>query len=660
MRPDDRLHQTRRESTSTRTGSLTASAMNRLRRRRSTDAARQDPKRPRPADQGSQASAIKATSAKDDYTDEFFQSAESPSAFTSEAEPRSFSLSHDVTRSPPLRGSTEEEMLLDSELIASEMYLPSGFDALSEEAEFFDAPNELSDLGDETGFERPSFLASHERARITPVSLPPSPPLPPNASADFGDSSQLNSQQSSQLSSRDNEANQVSVLSRVLLAAATLTASHLVGEQLSHGEQYGGSGRLRGQRSSPHPFNSPANAVPTSTQDRSSLPARGSPHVPGHASVPETEFSQTVHGANAREDDTEQATQDPVSFLDFLEQLRSGGHTLELWQAMFDTNRAANFFRFFRFPEDGEGRIPILLMGIRSAERGNSYDREQNENADSEADLDQEEPDLRNSDDFEFPSESRMQGDSFFRVSEEHDQYRESSPLRDDSSSEEDSVSEEEQSELDSADDNALIDAIFSDLLDGSYNSTNEHNESDEQSDLSDHNLSDDDSSDYSDDIEEHTESGDSHDNESDDASIQESARRGHHSWVIYVIGGAYPPNHPIFFAPSLLTDSPSYEDMLFVEQLLGPIKPPVASMGDVFSAGGIFTLSEGSHLLAERCPICLVDYAIDDVCRELNCKHAFHQDCVDSWLTKSHNSCPMCRQEGVPSRLPNFTRNST
>ncbi|KAJ7560301.1 hypothetical protein O6H91_04G123000 [Diphasiastrum complanatum] len=44
------------------------------------------------------------------------------------------------------------------------------------------------------------------------------------------------------------------------------------------------------------------------------------------------------------------------------------------------------------------------------------------------------------------------------------------------------------------------------------------------------------------------------------------------------------------------------------------------------------------------ECAVCLVRYADCDVLRMLStCKHAFHVDCVDTWL-HSHSTCPLCR----------------
>ncbi|KAL4511748.1 hypothetical protein ABPG72_012593 [Tetrahymena utriculariae] len=44
------------------------------------------------------------------------------------------------------------------------------------------------------------------------------------------------------------------------------------------------------------------------------------------------------------------------------------------------------------------------------------------------------------------------------------------------------------------------------------------------------------------------------------------------------------------------------------------------------------------------QCIICLAKYSNDDDVRKLNCKHYFHQHCVDEWLKKKKD-CPVCRQ---------------
>ncbi|KAK2861086.1 hypothetical protein FQN49_004557 [Arthroderma sp. PD_2] len=139
----------------------------------------------------------------------------------------------------------------------------------------------------------------------------------------------------------------------------------------------------------------------------------------------------------------------------------------------------------------------------------------------------------------------------------------------------------------------------------------------------------------------------------------------GGRSWLIYVVGTNLAENHPAFAAPSLFTDNPTYEDMVLLSSLLGPAKPPVATQDEISSAGGLYRLVEYSGALvaeiiggghenvpiaeSERCLICLCDYEAADEVRILNkCKHVYHRECIDEWLTTGRNSCPLCRGEGV------------
>ncbi|RVD80309.1 uncharacterized protein DFL_008211 [Arthrobotrys flagrans] len=147
----------------------------------------------------------------------------------------------------------------------------------------------------------------------------------------------------------------------------------------------------------------------------------------------------------------------------------------------------------------------------------------------------------------------------------------------------------------------------------------------------------------------------------SPDSSRHQS--EGTRSWIIYVLGGSYPENHPILTTPSLFTDTPTYEDMMLLSSLIAPVKPPVASREDVESAGGLFAVRlEGTVIghngdsatviqlnPGERCLVCLSDFENDEICRQLaKCHHVFHKDCIDEWLTTGRNSCPLCRSKGV------------
>lgn len=126
----------------------------------------------------------------------------------------------------------------------------------------------------------------------------------------------------------------------------------------------------------------------------------------------------------------------------------------------------------------------------------------------------------------------------------------------------------------------------------------------------------------------------------------EDSPTEGNRSWIIYVLGGSYPENHPILTTPSLFTDSPTYEDMLLLSTLLGPAKPPVASAEDVAAASGLYKISildgnvfavavDGEERVpipaGERCLVCLCDYEVDEETRRLiKCDHFFHRECID------------------------------
>lgn len=160
-------------------------------------------------------------------------------------------------------------------------------------------------------------------------------------------------------------------------------------------------------------------------------------------------------------------------------------------------------------------------------------------------------------------------------------------------------------------------------------------------------------------------------------------------TYLVYVIGGNYPRDHPVLRIPNLITGGPlSDEEMALVAELMGPAKPPTATSEEIeksglkiVDGGDMAALAEKHEVLdscVERClvspasqatpalssalrvglpeeigalltvQICLSEYETGEECRVLNCRHAFHKDCVDQWLSKGSNSCPACRTEAV------------
>lgn len=56
-------------------------------------------------------------------------------------------------------------------------------------------------------------------------------------------------------------------------------------------------------------------------------------------------------------------------------------------------------------------------------------------------------------------------------------------------------------------------------------------------------------------------------------------------------------------------------------------------------------TVSEGG--VYKQCPICWTDFKRHHLVTPLPCnaKHIYHSSCIESWIRKGYNSCPLCRQ---------------
>merc|ERR1712087_305120 len=44
-------------------------------------------------------------------------------------------------------------------------------------------------------------------------------------------------------------------------------------------------------------------------------------------------------------------------------------------------------------------------------------------------------------------------------------------------------------------------------------------------------------------------------------------------------------------------------------------------------------------------CAVCLDDFQRGEELRLLPCEHAYHRHCIDPWLAKQSELCPMCKQ---------------
>ncbi|KAK0451408.1 uncharacterized protein EV420DRAFT_1560824 [Desarmillaria tabescens] len=135
----------------------------------------------------------------------------------------------------------------------------------------------------------------------------------------------------------------------------------------------------------------------------------------------------------------------------------------------------------------------------------------------------------------------------------------------------------------------------------------------------------------------------------------------GSRTFLIYVIGGYYPPDH------SIVTGEPnnfdSFEALLDLAELLGQVKPPTVSKEEIDKSGlevikstRLAEYERGGKISSnciDRCLICLDDYEPEDDVRVMTCRHAFHQKCVDTWLQTGKNNCPACRGTGVSTEAP-------
>ncbi|CAO3590142.1 unnamed protein product [Absidia cylindrospora] len=124
--------------------------------------------------------------------------------------------------------------------------------------------------------------------------------------------------------------------------------------------------------------------------------------------------------------------------------------------------------------------------------------------------------------------------------------------------------------------------------------------------------------------------------------------------WLVYVMSGSHRQqqqqpsrHHPTF--TQLLSDNPTYEDMLWLSNILGPARPVTTTQQAIDATLPIYSWSDETTKQTmlqdtERCLVCLDDFVPKHSVRVLKCRHVFHVECVDRWLVEAHNSCPVCR----------------
>ncbi|KAK9446492.1 uncharacterized protein V1518DRAFT_423902 [Limtongia smithiae] len=511
---------------------------------------------------------------------------------------------------------------------------------------------------------------------LLPTSAPPLPPLPPLSSprrrtglgSALGGSRPLSSSSwntpprdstvsdflgESAIRERPDE-DQAAMLSRLLSIAAAATAASLVGN--SGSSVFSNTARRRRSRNP----GSTDEAAGTTADDAEDILSSFS-GVPGVDSG-----SSTTSGHNSDSADGDNSVDG--SFDGFLRALQNGGLAAELRN---ETSRMRsseagngeapaplNFFRMFRFGSNagnnhsnnggtGARMVPVIIVGIRSVNsRNNDSSAGGGDGADESAQSFLENLPLSLGATASGSGHTRATGATRTR--------------RSDSTTAANTTPRPRRGNLLFDDD---------DIITSRSDDEDDDDDDDDIDMASDEDRSDDedaDDEDYMEDIDMHSEqetfprrrsqrSRRSQDTNGDgvvppsgtQASPNTRSSSGVRSWIIYVLGGQYPENHPILTTPSLFTDTPTYEDMLLLSSFIGPAKPPVASQQDVQSSGGVTTATEAEA--GERCLVCLSDFELGEECRKLQqCGHLFHRSCIDEWLTTGRNSCPLCRAVGV------------
>lgn len=76
--------------------------------------------------------------------------------------------------------------------------------------------------------------------------------------------------------------------------------------------------------------------------------------------------------------------------------------------------------------------------------------------------------------------------------------------------------------------------------------------------------------------------------------------------------------------------------------QSFQPQGPPPTSKSFLESLPSI-KMDESLSIEHVRCPVCLLDWEVDEDVTQLPCKHVYHPDCIKTWL-KQANTCCVCR----------------
>ncbi|KAF9292524.1 hypothetical protein BGZ68_003430 [Mortierella alpina] len=130
--------------------------------------------------------------------------------------------------------------------------------------------------------------------------------------------------------------------------------------------------------------------------------------------------------------------------------------------------------------------------------------------------------------------------------------------------------------------------------------------------------------------------------------------------WIVLSLSGGYISS--LLAAGANREGGASYDDLWMLSNLIGPARPLTTTQEAIDEAGfpvgrfehavqgirDVATLGDGT-----RCLVCMSEYEEGEDMRALKCRHGFHQECIDKWLTTGANKCPVCRTAAVVSEPP-------
>jgi len=96
------------------------------------------------------------------------------------------------------------------------------------------------------------------------------------------------------------------------------------------------------------------------------------------------------------------------------------------------------------------------------------------------------------------------------------------------------------------------------------------------------------------------------------------------------------------------LTGEGNYEELLRLEDALGGAVAHGLSVGEMLSLA-VRPIDDATLAASDlgSCCICCCEFVAGDRLMSLHCKHAFHPECISTWL-RAKRTCPICKRSAV------------